>query len=600
MTENKLYRCDGVVYRVLSVQEKSLFVINCEKNQMPKTVLIECFSNAEEVPESVLAEVPKESDLSPASLKKAYKTFNSIAVVLPFLQDKQKRNHLIQIIANQNGISVRTVQNQILRYLIFQNVTALAPKKASKRPLTADEKNMRKALNRYFYTQQKHSLATAYALMLKDFYTIDGILQLHPSIHQFRYFYRKTQNLAHSLISRDGINRYKRDRRPCVGGGITNFAPNAGTAMLDSTICDIYITNDSGAVVGRPLLLLAVDANTSFCLGYALLWEGGVYSVQNLLLNILEDKVALCKKMGITIKPEQWNTDKMPGILLTDNGREYASHTFDQLTELGITVVNLPPYRPDLKGRVEKAFDIIQNLYKDALADSGVVMPDFGERGAPDYRKQACLTMADFEKIIVRCILYYNNERVISNYPYTAEMLSIPIKPCASAIWNIKKEEPFATLISVSRQQLALTLLPRTIGKWSRFGCKVNQLHYCTDQVKNKLLAGGTDTIAYNPDDCSFVWLVQEDGSFIKMSLTAKQYAGASFEAVLNVRNQKNQILKRAAEQSCQAKTNLLSDIEAITNRSQQGKFSPAGIRKAKNKAKIQRHLDMGEIINEE
>lgn len=48
--------------------------------------------------------------------------------------------------------------------------------------------------------------------------------------------------------------------------------------MLDGTVCDIYLVDDAGHLVGRPILLACVDAYTSFCYGYSLLWEGGVYS----------------------------------------------------------------------------------------------------------------------------------------------------------------------------------------------------------------------------------------------------------------------------------------------------------------------------------
>ena len=50
--------------------------------------------------------------------------------------------------------------------------------------------------------------------------------------------------------------------------------------MLDGTVCDIYLVDDAGHLVGRPILLACVDAYTSFCYGYSLLWEGGVRPVK--------------------------------------------------------------------------------------------------------------------------------------------------------------------------------------------------------------------------------------------------------------------------------------------------------------------------------
>ena len=68
-------------------------------------------------------------------------------------------------------------------------------------------------------------------------------------------------------------------------------------------------------------------------------------------------------------------------------------------------MVNLPAYRPELKGAVEKFFDLIQSAFKPHLKGKGVIEPDYQERGAHDYRKDACLTMEQFEKVVLNCIL---------------------------------------------------------------------------------------------------------------------------------------------------------------------------------------------------
>ena len=52
---------------------------------------------------------------------------------------------------------------------------------------------MRWALNKFYYTRQKNSLTTAYMQMLKHKYcdASGNLLTDYPSVHQFRYFYRK-------------------------------------------------------------------------------------------------------------------------------------------------------------------------------------------------------------------------------------------------------------------------------------------------------------------------------------------------------------------------------------------------------------------------
>lgn len=113
---------------------------------------------------------------------------------------------------------------------------------------------------------------------------------------------------------------------------------------------------------------------------------------------------------------------------------------------------------------LEKFFDLIQETYKKHLKGKGVIEPDYQERGAHDYRKDACLTMVDFEKIILHCMIYYNSKRIIENFPYTEATIANNVKPYASCIWEWSKSQIGANLISVDSRELILTLLPRTKG----------------------------------------------------------------------------------------------------------------------------------------
>ena len=124
--------------------------------------------------------------------------------------------------------------------------------------------------------------------------------------------------------------------------------------MLDSTICDIYLINDAKEIIGRPILTVCIDAYSSLCCGYTLTLEGGIYSIRQLMSNVVSDKQEWCKEHNISIKKEEWNSSKCPGILVTDQGTEYTSSTFEQLAELGIKIVNLPVYRPELKRKCGK------------------------------------------------------------------------------------------------------------------------------------------------------------------------------------------------------------------------------------------------------
>ena len=599
MKKNDLLKTKDGIFRILSVKNEKVFAIDCQKKTMPKFYDIDYFKDSK-VLECLPFNTLEIDNLTPAERKVAQERFTMIATALSVVENDIMRSQMIEESARHFGVSKQTLRSYLCTYLVFQIIGSLAPQRRGKKELTFHQKNMRWALNKFFYTQHKNSLSTAYTMMLKEKYCdeTDVLNNEHPTFNQFRYFYRKTRKLENYYISRNGIKDYQRNKRPLVGDGVQEFAPCIGTAMLDSTICDIYLVDEKGQLVGRPLLVAACDANTSLCLGYSLLWEGGTYSLQNLMLNILEDKVTLCERMGINITQEQWDVNRLPRILITDGGSEYKGKQFSQIAELGILVVNLPPYRPDLKGCVEKFFDLVQSSFKNVLKGKGVIMPDYQERGSHDYRKDAVFTINEFERIVVRCIVYYNCERVIKNYHYTPEMLEARVKLYANEIWNYKIREEENNLITVSERELILTLLPRTIGKFTRFGLKVNGLKYYADGYTEKFLSSGEVTVSYNPDNCSKVWIKEKDGEFIEFSLIESRFGSMSLSAVKEIQQQQRQLEKNAIKENYAAKIELLNFIETVTAKPSTD-VRIKGIRKAKKSAKRKLHRDIGGEIGE-
>ena len=566
MKKNDIVKTEAGLFRILAIDEERVLAIDCEKKSMPQFFPLSDFENGE-ILEEISSPFSPWEELSPNDKKLAQKRYTMIAAPGAVVGDKQKRNAMIDYASKQFSVTKQTLRSFLCTYLIYQDIAALAPKQKEEKALTQDQKNIRWALNKFFYTRNQNSLSTAYTMMLKEKYCdpAGNLLSDYPSFNQFRYFYRKNRKMENFHISRDGLTAYQRNNRPLVGDGVQEFAPLIGTAMLDSTVCDIYLVDEKGELAGRPILTAACDANTSFCLGYVLSWENDTNSLKNLMLNIVEDKVLLCKKKGIFITYEQWNIQgQLPSTLITDQGHEYTSQNFEQIAELGVTLINLPPYRPEMKGPVEKLFDLIQNSYKDLLKNKGVILEDFQERGAHDYREDAVLTLQEFERIVIRCIIYYNCSRVIENYPYSLEMLSDAVSPYAYTIWNWKKENAESNLINVSQKDLILTLLPRTSGKFTRHGLKTNGLRYYANGYKERFLQGGDVIVSYNPENCNKIWIKEKDGSFVEFNLIEKRFSNMSLEEIQDIQCQQKQLVQKTVRDRYQSKIDLMNFIETV------------------------------------
>ena len=563
---NDLIRYNNSIYRILSIDDDSILVIDCIKRQMPSwTTVPTDYTTCTE--EDLLLEVgiaiTDEESLSQVDKKTVHQRYTMIAPALAVVDDLHTRSDMIDFVSKKYNISKPTLRKYLCLYLAFQTLSVLAPKSKFKtdKCLSDEQKTFRWALNKFYYTSRRNSLKTAYTLMLKAKYCDDTgtLLSDYPPFHRFYYFYQTHKKERNQIISREGLSNYQRNRRPLLGDGVREYFPTIGYGLLDSTICDIYLVNDSGQLVGRPILTVCVDAYSSMCMGYSLGWKGGTYSVAQMFQNVIVNKVEHCRQFGIDITSEEWNCTVLPATILTDRGREYIGSTLEHLTDLGVTITNLPPYRADLKGQVEQFFNIIQNLYKPYLKGKGVIDVDFQERGAHDYRKDACLTLADFEKVILRCILYYNTQRIIEKFPYTDKA----IKPYANAIWNEFYKQ--GNLISVKAELLYKTLLPRTDAKFTRHGLKVGKLHYRCIGFVEQYLRGDKAIVAYEPGNVSHVFLYKNN-EYIRFSLIESAFVGKSVQEVDEMIKQHTGIVNGEKYNNLQAKIDLANDILAIAN----------------------------------
>ena len=175
------------IYRVLDLKEKVL-VLDCVKKTMPVWKTYEELSDCVEKEEESMAEAIDIIDaMERESRKTAYQRYNMISGILPFLSEENMRTEAIKRASERYGISKQTVRNYLCEYLATMDVRSLAPgyKKAEKK-LSADEKNMRKSLNKWYYTTKKRTLKNCYTLMLQHFYcNADGSLkEQYPSYYQ--------------------------------------------------------------------------------------------------------------------------------------------------------------------------------------------------------------------------------------------------------------------------------------------------------------------------------------------------------------------------------------------------------------------------------
>ena len=588
------------VLRVVSVMDDAVMTIDCNSPKMPKWLESEALAGYKKIEEEKTT-----VEMTPEQSKKAYLRYGIISSILPYIGNVEVRAKLIKISAEEHGISEQTIRKYICDYLVANDVSALAPCVRVEKALSETEKIMRKSLNRWYYSTKKRSLKNCYTLMLKEFYCDEEgkLLEEYPSMCQYRYFFRKYNQKSKEYISRNGLSYYQRNLRPLTGGdGVQGFAEAVGMGMLDSTIADIYICNEQGAVIGRPEITFCVDAFSGMICGYSLCLEGGIYAVRDMLLNVVEDKVEHCKKIGIDITEDMWPCKQLPLKLVTDQGSEYKGCNLEQLIDLGCEIVNLKSYRAELKGSVEQSFDAIQGYMEPYLKSYGFIETDFQERGAVDYRKQAVLTLEQYEKMLLHCIIFYNSNRVMKAYRMTEEMIDDNLQPIPCKVWKWCCDNYGSNLINVSREVLIKTLLPRTQAIYSRHGLKANGMYYHNPLYYEEYLDKKEVTVAYDPDNASFIYVI-ENGAYVRFELTQSRYKDKSLADVEEMQKKQRGIVKELQEQKTQAEIDLARNIQLVLDEVPEDRRpkSIKNIRANRKTEVIKQHKSIGkELIKDE
>lgn len=243
MQKNELYRNNNSIIRVLEIKNNAVLVIDCINKTMPQWIGVSFFEDWTKCSDETLHEITgielqDIKTVSPEDFKVAHQRYTMIAPIIMVLTDQDKKNEMIELISTNEKISKQTLRKYLCLYLIYQNISVLIPKtKNTDKQLSQDEKNIRWALNKFYFSFYKHSLKTAYTMMLKAKYCdINGeLISTYPTFHQFRYFYRKYKTKQTCYISRNGLTNYQRNNRPLLGDGIQEFAKAPGVGMLDSS-----------------------------------------------------------------------------------------------------------------------------------------------------------------------------------------------------------------------------------------------------------------------------------------------------------------------------------------------------------------------------
>lgn len=447
----------------------------------------------------------------------------------------------------------------------------------------------RAAITRFYASHPVFDLAESYHAMLAEDFT-DAVINQNngrqelvlragtPSLRQFRYWYEKDNDIFAVSRRRHTPRLYDKDMRGLLGISSEGVSGPGDRYQIDATIADIYLVSryDRSRIVGRPVVYVIIDVFSHLITGIYVGFEGPswVGAMEALSVAVL-DKVGYCHRFGIDILPEEWPSVGMPMRLLGDRG-EMAGRMVDTLiNNFRVHVENTAPYRADWKGLVEQQFRLLPARFK--AYTPGYIQVDYQQRGGNDYRLDATLDIDQFTRILMFCVLAYNNSHVLKDYPLSPEMIRDGVRPVPIEMWEWGIAQGGGCLRTFPAEEVRISLLPSDEATVTAHGIQYFDCYYsCPLAIEehwfDEARQRGTRKlkISYDPRCMDSVWLHGQPGQprFIACTLTDRSlvHAGKSLWEIDQLRQEARALTASARPKQTQGRVTLISQMQAVVS----------------------------------
>ncbi|QRF22547.1 DDE-type integrase/transposase/recombinase [Alicyclobacillus sp. TC] len=352
----------------------------------------------------------------------------------------------------------------------------------------------RNAVRLWYLKQDRLPLTKVYELMLGKYFNngymeVDGALTPiikpvgeRPTLRQFRYWVNKEIDAQRKLKERFGTRRYNLSHRPVLGTSSHRAAGPGQYYQIDAMIADVYLVHRVNRewCIGKPVVYVVLDVFSHLIAGLYVGLEGPSWlGAMMALENACSDKVEYCARHGITISPDEWPAHHLPEHITADRGEMLGKKPENFIKTLWVDVENLPPFRPDWKGFIERQFKTFNEDFIHWLA--GAVTERNLERGKRHWSEDALYDLEEFEQLLIHEVLIYNNYRELTNFQRDRNMIADDVPPVPIHLWNWGRSRGYGHLRSIERDVLRLNLLPMETVTVSEKGIPFHGRYYSCD-----------------------------------------------------------------------------------------------------------------------
>lgn len=625
---NDVYSRASKIFRVLWASRQGIYWIEMgNDNALPEFVSkSECehlmanfeIESIKDPYAAIAMTTPQKGSKAEAVQIRAWDAIKAVVSAEPEIYDRKARGALLVSVSENSRATKQTVYRWLRRYWQFgkcQNALSgrydlcgglgKAKKLGTKKigaprtrslgsGINVDEsiKSLfRVAIEKCLLNQSEYEFDYAYNQVLIAFGVPlpckpEDIMEV-PTERQFRYFYEKEYSPIEITLKRKGEINYNKDFRPVFGTSTSEVSGPGSRYQIDATIADVYLVSEQNRekIIGRPTLYFVVDVFSRTIVGmYIGLENASWVSAMEALANAMMDKVEYCASFGIEITADMWPTVGLPEAIIGDRGEMLGRHVEVLSKAFNVNIENTPPYRADWKGVVERYFRTVQVKMK-PFVEGYVTGKEIGKkRHGKDYRQDAIHTLYEFTQMMIKIVLFYNNDHLLSTYDPDKDIpANLPLNPLTLWSWGIeyrtgKLRRPAHDLVKVN-------LLPHTEATVTEHGLKLFGCYYtCREAIAWGWFEGNYKgpkkiTVAYDLYSANNIYLRPSNSysDFIPASLTERSRAYRDFTLweVWERNDIKASTVATSKLKKRSGSVNLVSDLEDIAKRSKVAQPKP-------------------------
>jgi putative transposase len=351
----------------------------------------------------------------------------------------------------------------------------------------------------------------------------------HLKVPGLRTIQRRIANLYSFEVALANYGRKEAERRHAFNGKSRSVDRILELVEIDHTPADILVVDETGKVIGRPMLTILLDRYSRCVLGYLLSLAGtGTPAVFSALRHALLPKTYLDSQYGGKL---DWPCFGWPERILMDNGREFhADAVRDALANISIVTEYAGSRDPNDKPFIERFNRTINYTLIHKLP--GTTLSHVHKRVGFKSEAEACLTLEQLDEIIHVWICDKYHRR-----PHSGLDGRAPID-----VW-MESAKAYPPQLKMNREDLDIELCDVETRTLQLYGIDNNTFQYASPQLSllGRMLTGSREVTIKAPRyDVGFIWVWNPlDKEYIKAHNKEEEYHGLTLEQARAVKKRR-------------------------------------------------------------